>query len=89
MRLLLLLCDCTNNSLTGAQADTQVLTLAEVLRGDPDPARIPYYDPGVGNPAEIPGTTLWDRARRQYERIRGLTFGLAVSMTASPTATAS
>lgn len=78
MRQLLILCDGTNNSLTGTEADTHVVTLAELLGADPDPERILYYDPGVGNPGEIPGTTLWDKARRRYERIEGLAFGRGV-----------
>ena len=70
MRQLVLLCDGTNNNLTGAARDTHVVTLAELLRADPDDERVVFYDPGVGNPGEVPGTTLWDKARRQFERMR-------------------
>jgi uncharacterized protein (DUF2235 family) len=78
MRQLVLLCDGTNNNLTGAARDTHVVTLAELLRADPDDERVVFYDPGVGNPGEVPGTTLWDKARRQFERIDGLAFGRGV-----------
>jgi uncharacterized protein (DUF2235 family) len=78
MRQLILLCDGTNNNLTGAANDTHVVTLAEVLRRDPDPDRLVFYDPGVGNPGQVPGTTVWDKLRRQFERIEGLAFGRGV-----------
>jgi uncharacterized protein (DUF2235 family) len=78
VRQLVVLCDGTNNNLTGGAADTHVVTLAELLRADPDTHRFVYYDPGVGNPGEIPGTTLWDKTRRQLERASGLAFGRGV-----------
>lgn len=78
MRQLVLLCDGTNNNLTGAANDTHVVALAELLRADPDTERLVFYDPGVGNPGEIPGTTAWDKARRLFERIDGLAFGRGV-----------
>lgn len=78
MRQLVLLCDGTNNNLTGAANDTHLVTLAELLRADPDAERVTFYDPGVGNPGELPGTTLWDKARRLFERINGLAFGSGV-----------
>jgi len=78
MRQLVLLCDGTNNNLTGVEKDTHVVTLAELLRADPDEKRVVFYDPGVGNPGEVPGTTLWDKARRISERIDGLAFGRGV-----------
>ncbi|MFI4931561.1 MAG: T6SS phospholipase effector Tle1-like catalytic domain-containing protein, partial [Burkholderiales bacterium] len=78
MRQLVLLCDGTNNNLTGAAQDTHVVALAELLRADPDDERVVFYDPGVGNPGELPGTTVWDKARRQAERIDGLAFGRGV-----------
>ena len=78
MRQVILLCDGTNNNLTGAHNDTHVVTLAEVLRRDPDPDRLVFYDPGVGNPGQLPGTTAWDKARRQFERVQGLAFGRGV-----------
>ena len=78
MRQLVLLCDGTNNNLTGAANDTHVVALAELLRADPDAERVVFYDPGVGNPGELPGTTWWDKARRLAERIDGLAFGRGV-----------
>ena len=75
MTQLVLLCDGTNNNLTGLAQDTHVVLLAELLRRDPDAGRLVFYDPGVGNPGQIPGTTLWDKWRRQYQRIEGLAFG--------------
>ncbi len=78
MRQLVLLCDGTNNNLTGAAADTHVVMLAELLRADPDPQRLVFYDPGVGNPGELPGITLWDKAQRLGERVDGLAFGRGV-----------
>src|SRR5262245_40757095 len=78
MRQLVLLCDGTNNNLTGAENDTHVVALAELLRADPDAERVVFYDPGVGNPGELPGTTAWDKARRLAERIDGLAFGRGV-----------
>ena len=78
MRQLVLLCDGTNNNLTGAANDTHVVAIAELLRADPDAERVVFYDPGVGNPGELPGATLWDKARRLAERIDGLAFGRGV-----------
>ncbi|HMO45261.1 MAG TPA: DUF2235 domain-containing protein [Rubrivivax sp.] len=78
MRQLVLLCDGTNNNLTGGAADTHVVLLAELLRRHPDAQRLLFYDPGVGNPGQAPGTTWWDKMRRQWERIEGLAFGRGV-----------
>jgi uncharacterized protein (DUF2235 family) len=78
MRQLILLCDGTNNNLSGGERDTHVVTLAERLGAAPDPDRLVFYDPGVGNPGELPGTTVWDKARRQFQRIEGLAFGRGV-----------
>jgi len=78
MRQLVLLCDGTNNNLTGVASDTHVVALAELLRTDPDAERVVFYDPGVGNPGEVPGITAWDSARRFFERIDGLAFGRGV-----------
>lgn len=76
-RQLILLCDGTNNNLSGRHADTHVVLLAELLRQFPDDEeqRIVYYDPGVGNPGQLPGTTLADKARRGLDRLNGLAFG--------------
>src|SRR5262245_32767626 len=78
MQQLVLLCDGTNNNLTGVAKDTHVVALAELLRSDPDAERVVFYDPGVGNPGEVPGVTAWDSARRLFERIDGLAFGRGV-----------
>jgi hypothetical protein len=77
-RQLILLCDGTNSNLTGGRADTQVVRLAELLRAHPDPARLVFYDPGVGNPGELPGATWWDGAKHFAERVAGLAFGRGV-----------
>lgn len=74
-RQLVLLCDGTNNNLSGRHADTHVVLLAELLRLFPDPDRLVYYDPGVGNPGQLPGTTFADKFGRAKDRINGLAFG--------------
>jgi hypothetical protein len=77
-RQLVLLCDGTNNNLTGRKSDTHVVLLAEVLRQHPDPQRVVYYDPGVGNSGQLPGTTVVDKFNRFNERLGGLAFGRGV-----------
>lgn len=74
-RQLVLLCDGTNNNLSGRHADTHVVLLAELLRLFPDPNRLVYYDPGVGNPGQLPGTTFADKIGRAKDRVNGLAFG--------------
>ncbi|MBV8035667.1 DUF2235 domain-containing protein [Roseateles sp.] len=74
-RQLVLLCDGTNNNLSGRHSDTHVVLLAELLGLYPDPDRLVYCDPGVGNPGQLPGTTVADKFRRARERIDGLAFG--------------
>ncbi|HEY8878041.1 MAG TPA: DUF2235 domain-containing protein [Roseateles sp.] len=74
-RQLVLLCDGTNNNLSGRHADTHVVLLAELLRLFPDPHRLVYYDPGVGNPGQLPGTTFADKFGRAKDRVNGLAFG--------------
>jgi len=74
-RQLVLLCDGTNNNLSGRHADTHVLLLAELLKLFPDRQRLVYYDPGVGNPEQLPGTTFMDKARRELDRVNGLALG--------------
>ncbi|MDR7267445.1 uncharacterized protein (DUF2235 family) [Pelomonas saccharophila] len=74
-RQLVLLCDGTNNNLSGRHADTHVVLLAELLRLFPDPRRLVYYDPGVGNPGQLPGTTFADKIGRARDRLTGLAFG--------------
>lgn len=74
-RQLVLLCDGTNNNLSGRHADTHVVLLAELLRLFPDERRLVYYDPGVGNPEQLPGTTVMDKVHRLLDRVDGLAFG--------------
>lgn len=74
-RQLVLLCDGTNNNLSGRHSDTHVVLLAELLRLFPDDRRLVYYDPGVGNPEQLPGTTVMDKIHRAQDRISGLAFG--------------
>ncbi|OYU99078.1 MAG: hypothetical protein CFE45_14140, partial [Burkholderiales bacterium PBB5] len=52
--------------------------LAERLAASPDTQRLLCYDPGVGNPGELPGATTWDQLQRRLERIGGLAFGRGV-----------
>ena len=49
-RQLILLCDGTNNNLTGGQNDTNVVRLAELLAHCPDDQRLVFYDPRRGQP---------------------------------------
>lgn len=74
-RQLVLLCDGTNNNLSGRHADTHVVLVAELLRLFPDPNRLVYYDPGVEHPGQLPGTTFVDRVGRANDRMRNLAFG--------------
>jgi hypothetical protein len=74
-RQLVLLCDGTNNNLSGRHSDTHVVLMAELLRLFPDAQRLVYYDPGVGNPEQLPGTTVMDKIHRALDRIDGLAFG--------------
>ena len=75
---LLVCCDGTNNNLTGRQRDTNVVKLCELLAQAPDARRVLFYDPGVGNPAELPGATIADSLKRRSERMAGLAFGQGV-----------
>ena len=77
-RQIVLLCDGTNNNLTGQHEDTNVVKLCTLLAADPDPQRLVFYDPGVGNPGELPGATTWDQFRRTLDRVSGLAFGRGV-----------
>ena len=76
-RQLIICCDGTNNNLTGGANDTNVTRLCDLLAPD-ELAQQLYYDPGVGNPAELPAATLTDRISRRYERLHGLAFGKGV-----------
>ena len=77
-RQLVLLCDGTNNNLTGQRSDTNVVKLSALLASSLNPQKIVFYDPGVGNPGELPGATTWDQLRRRLDRLRGLAFGRGV-----------
>jgi uncharacterized protein (DUF2235 family) len=77
-RQLIVLCDGTNNNLTGGDEDTNVVKLAEVLNLYRDDDRLVWYDPGVGNAGELPGATVGERFRRWRDRVAGLAFGRGV-----------
>lgn len=76
-RQLIVCCDGTNNNLTGRLSDTNVTKLCELLDPDGQDQRL-YYDPGVGNPGQLPGETLVENLRRELERLSGLAFGQGV-----------
>ena len=76
-RQLIVCCDGTNNNLTGGHNDTNVTKLCELLEPESQD-QIVYYDPGVGNPGQLPGATLSDRFSRGYQRLYGLAFGKGV-----------
>jgi hypothetical protein len=76
-RQLVLCFDGTNNNLTGGRADTNVVKLCEVLSPSPE-GQVLYYDPGVGNPGNIPGVTWADKLRGKAERLWGLALGKGV-----------
>ncbi|MCE2914692.1 MAG: DUF2235 domain-containing protein [Rubrivivax sp.] len=79
-RQIVVLADGTNNNLTGRLDDTNVVKLAELLAADPrdDEQRLVFYDPGVGNPGELPGATRVDQIKRHVDRLSGLAFGRGV-----------
>ena len=76
-RQLIICCDGTNNTLTGGANDTHVTKLCELLAPDTLDQQL-YYDPGVGNPDELPSASLTDRISRGYERLSSLAFGKGV-----------
>jgi uncharacterized protein (DUF2235 family) len=76
-RQLIVCCDGTNNNLTGGSNDTNVTKLCDLLAPEANDQLL-YYDPGVGNPAELPGATWSDRMSRRYERLYGLAFGKGI-----------
>ncbi|MDB5742583.1 MAG: hypothetical protein JWR68_898 [Polaromonas sp.] len=76
-RQLIVCCDGTNNNLTGRRNDTNVTQLCELLAPEAQEQRL-YYDPGVGNPGELPGATWGDKLSRRYERLHGLVFGKGI-----------
>lgn len=77
-RQLIVLCDGTNNNITGRQNDTNVVKLAELLAHHAHAEQLVHYDPGVGNPGEMPGATVVDDVRRWLDRVSGLAFGRGV-----------
>ncbi len=76
-RQLIICCDGTNNNLTGRRNDTNVTQLCELLAPEAQDQLL-YYDPGVGNPAQLPGATWGDQLSRRYERLHGLVFGKGI-----------
>jgi hypothetical protein len=52
--------------------------LCELLAAAQDGEQLVFYDPGVGNPAELPGATVVDAWNRLSERLAGLAFGRGV-----------
>ena len=76
-RQLIICCDGTNNNLTGRRNDTNVTQLCELLAPEAQGQRL-YYDPGVGNPGELPGASWADRLGRRFERLHGLVFGKGI-----------
>lgn len=76
-RQLILCCDGTNNNLTGGWNDTNVTKLSDLLEPEAH-GQLLYYDPGVGNPAELPGASITDTLSRRWERLHGLAFGKGV-----------
>ena len=76
-RQLIICCDGTNNNLTGRRNDTHVTQLCELLAPETQNQRL-YYDPGVGNPGELPGASWADRIGRRFERLHSLAFGKGI-----------
>ena len=78
-RQLVICCDGTNNNLTGNTSDTNVVKLAQLLaQSSADAGQMVFYDPGVGNPGELPGATWADGISRWAQRVAGLAFGRGV-----------
>ena len=79
-RQLVICCDGTNNNLTGNTNDTNVVKLAQLLAQFPsaEASQMVFYDPGVGNPGELPGATWADGISRWAQRVAGLAFGRGV-----------
>ena len=76
-RQLIICCDGTNNNLTGRTNDTNVTQLCELLTPVLN-NQLLYYDPGVGNPGQLPGASWGDSISRSYERLHGLVFGKGI-----------
>lgn len=78
-RQLVICCDGTNNNLTGNSNDTNVVKLVQMLaQSATDSGQTVFYDPGVGNPGELPGATWADGISRWAQRVAGLAFGRGV-----------
>lgn len=79
-RQLVICCDGTNNNLTGNTSDTNVVKLVQLLAqsSSTDASQMVFYDPGVGNPGELPGATWADGISRWAQRVAGLAFGRGV-----------
>ena len=76
-RQLIICCDGTNNNLTGRANDTNVTQLCELLTPGSNNQML-YYDPGVGNPGQLPGASWGDGISHTYERLHGLIFGKGI-----------
>lgn len=78
-RQLVICCDGTNNNITGWQDDTNVVKLSQLMAelGQRDQQML-FYDPGVGNPGELPGVTPLEGLKRRFERVAGLAMGRGV-----------
>lgn len=74
-RQLIVLCDGTNNTLTGHTHDTNVVKLLEHLRAHEDEAQTIFYDPGVGSTGSLPAVTVWDEIKQWNQQAMGLAFG--------------
>ncbi len=75
-RQLIVLCDGTNNTLTGGTHDTNLVKLLEHLRAQPkDPHKIIFYDPGVGSTGSLPAVTWFDEVKQGTQRLIGLALG--------------
>jgi uncharacterized protein (DUF2235 family) len=75
-RQLLVCCDGTNNNLTGQDRDTNVVKLVQLITGcETDPNRVVFYDPGVGNPGQLPGATFPEQIKGKLVRWGGLASG--------------
>ncbi len=76
-RQLIICCDGTNNNLTGGSRDTNVTRICELFAPDAN-EQLLHYDPGVGNPGQLPGASLSDSISRFSTRLHGLAFGRGI-----------
>jgi uncharacterized protein (DUF2235 family) len=77
-RQIVICCDGTNNTLTAGTEDTNVLRLYAHLAQHPSPARLLYYDPGVGTLDVAPPTDPADWLHRSVSRLAALASGRGV-----------